>query len=119
PEIPGKRIEAHPEAIAHAVSVNLLDVGSRLAKQRRGDVVKRIVRGRRPIIIQTQNNSRQMSVVRVRSTEIVVRHGWAGTGSGGSAGKILQKATTAIVSHQNVEFAIRPEAQNAAVMISA
>ena len=59
-----------------------------------------------------------MIVVRLRPTKLIVLDDRPGTDVGGTAGKILQKAASPIVAHQNIQLAIGPESQHTAVMIA-
>ena len=74
-------------------------------------VVERIVCGCRAVVIQSQHESRQMSIVRFRSTKLIVRYG--------TKLVVLQRSAAAVIAHQYVKFAVRTEAQDAAIVIAA
>src|SRR5258708_70372 len=52
-----------------------------------------------------------MSIVRLRPTKLIVGHR--------SKLIVLEQATTAVVSHQNIYLAVRTKTQDSAVMVSA
>src|SRR5258708_1991331 len=60
-----------------------------------------------------------MGVVRFWPAELIILNDWPRASAGRTAGKILKKAAPTVITHQDVELAIRPKSQNAAVVISA
>src|SRR5262247_3789375 len=97
-----------------AVRVDFLNVGADLSSHLGTCPKKRIIRGCRSVLGQPQNRTGQVSIVRSRAAELVVarrRGKWP-------VREVLELPPTAHVANDHVQVAVRPEAQDAAIVIS-
>src|SRR4051794_5826778 len=96
------------------IRINLLNIGSDFATESGAHTKKRVIGRSRSISIKSQNHTREMRVVRSWSAECVVHHGWR---EKWPVRQILQPAPPALVSHKQVNFAVRPEPHHSAIMV--
>src|SRR6266540_235503 len=118
PEIPGHRVEGHPEAVADAVGEDLLDVGPHLAAHGRTRGEERVVGGHGAIVVEPDDHSGEVGVVGLRSAELVVRHSRPEAGQRRPGGEVLELAPTSHVADQDVELLVRTECDDAGVVIA-
>ena len=115
PQGAGVRIERHAEPVAVAVREHLLDVRTDLAAHGGAGGEERIVGRRAAIVVQPQDDAGEMGVVRRRTTEGVVHERG---GFEGAVGQVLQPAAASLVAHEDVQLAVRTEADHAAVVVA-
>ena len=77
--------------------------------------VERIVGGRGAVVVEPENHAGEMGVIRFGTAELIVRQI---AGRARAVGQVLQLSATAIVADVDVEFVIRTEANDAAVVIA-
>jgi hypothetical protein len=109
---PGDGVEGHPEAVAHAVGEDLLDIRAGLAATGGARREEGVVGGRRAVV-EAQHDPGQVRVVRLGPAELVV-----GGRRCRSRGEILQLAAAAIVPKDHVELAVGPKDDHAAVVVA-
>src|SRR5687767_11556024 len=59
-----------------------------------------------------------MRIVRFGSTKLIIRNCLSGAGGCWATGKILQLTTPSHIPNEDIEFAIRPEGKDTAIMIA-
>src|SRR5262249_18743940 len=72
------RVEGHAEAVADAVGKDVLDVRRDLAADLLSDLEEGVVLGGGPVVAEPQDHPGEMSVVRLRTTELVIGNSWTG-----------------------------------------
>src|ERR1700682_1589287 len=70
-----------------------------------------IVRRSRAVVVEPQNKTRQVIIIRLWPSKLIVGHR--------AELVVLQKAAPPIVAHQDVELSVRTEAENAPVVVPA
>src|SRR6185295_8868486 len=113
PQSTAQRIEVHPETIADSVGENVLYVGSSTFGRKicRRDIEEWIVSRCRSVVIESQDNSGEMLVIRFWPAKLIVRN-WTTTR------KVLQETAPAVVAHDYVELAIHTKTQDTAIVIT-
>ncbi len=76
---------------------------------------ERIVLGRAAVVVETQDDTGQVRIVRFRTAELIVGAGR----SAGAVDQILQLPATTVVADQHVQLAVRSETDHAAVVVAA
>src|SRR5262249_60991296 len=130
PQVAGLRIEGQAKAVADAEGEDLLEVGADLAIEIASSPCnslgpgrkERVVGRRAAVVVQPQDDAAEVRVVRLWAAELVVGHvpsGDGGAGQSGAAGpvrKILHLAAPAVVPEDDVEVAVRPGTNHAAIV---
>ena len=98
-----------------AVGVDFLDIGTDFATHRRADCEEWIVGGCGAVRVEPQDDAREMGVVRLRSPERVVDDRWR---QERPVRQVLQPPSAALVAHEDIELAVRPEPHHAAVVVA-
>ena len=115
PQVAGDGVEVHAEAVADPVGEDLLEVRAHLSAHRRPVREERVVRGRRPVVVEAQDHAGQVRVVRLRAAELVV-----GLPRPERAVlEVLHLAAPAVVAHLDVELAVLAEPDDPAVVVAA
>lgn len=73
PQAPGDRIEVDPKAVAEFVGEDLLEVRAGLAADACPDDEERVVGGRGAVGVETEDHPAEVSVIGLRTAELVVR----------------------------------------------
>src|SRR5688572_6167843 len=118
PEVAGKRIERHSEAVAHAIREDLLDIGADLAPNIRARDKERVVRRRRPVVVEPENDTGKVRVVGFGPAELIVGDRRAEPGQGWPRWQVLQLPAPADVAEDHVKLSVWPETNDATVMVS-
>ena len=79
---------------------------------------ERIVRRRRSVVVQPDDHTGEVRVVRSGPAELIVGDDVAEPGQGGARREVLELPAPADVAEQDVELSVRPEADHAAVVIA-
>src|SRR5262245_33699993 len=102
PEIAGKRVDCHAEAVTDPVSEDLLDILAHLAANRRTSREEWIIRRRTAIAVEAQDHTRKVSIVWPRTSKPIIRHCGPEARFGWPRRKVLQLSTTSQIPHQDV-----------------
>src|SRR5262245_1375781 len=76
PEIAGAGIEGHAKAVGYAVGENFLNIPAHLPAHIPSGVEKGIIRRSGSIVVESQDYSREMGLVRFGAPELIIR-GWS------------------------------------------
>ena len=112
PQRAAQRIEIHPKAVAYAVSKHFSNVHRGFAVQGVRDIEERVIGGRGAVVVEPQNYSGEVRVVRLWSTKLIV-------GNGTTACNVLKETAPAVIAEDDVKLAVRTETHHAAVVITA
>jgi hypothetical protein len=107
------RVECHPEAVADAVSEDLLHVRAGRAAQRRAGGEEGVVGRRAAIIVQAKDDAGEVRVARLRTTELII-----GVSGRPTLRQVLHLPTATVVADDDVQLPIRTETQDSAVVIT-
>ena len=78
-----------------------------------------VVSRRAAVLVEPEHDTREVRVVRLRPTELVVGHGRTRARRGWAAAEILKLAATADVADEDVDLPVGSEADHAAVVVAA
>ena len=114
PQIARHRIEREPEAVAHTVGEDPLQVAADVAADARAEREKRIVRRCAPIVIEPQDHAGKMRAVGTRPAEQIIGRAVAG----GAVGQVLHLPAPAGVAEDDVQLAVAAKPDHATVVIA-
>ena len=119
PDRPGLRVDRHPEAVAMTVREDLLHIGADLSADRRSGGEKRVVRGGAAVVLQPQHDAGEVGVVGLRAAKLVVGDGRTGARGCRPTRQVLQVATSADVTDEDVQLAVGAKGQDPTVVVAA
>src|SRR5205085_12598948 len=80
---------------------------------------ERVVGGGGAVVVEAEDDAREVRVVGFGAAELVVLRDGAGACRGRAAGEVLKHSAPAVVADDDVELAVGAEAQDAAVVVAA
>src|SRR5262249_40566131 len=119
PEAARHGIEVEAEGVANAVGKDPLDVSADLAAHCCPCSEERVICLRRPVVVQAEEAPGEVVVAGRGPAELIVRNRRTRADCSRPARQISHPAAPAVVADHNVELAIRPELDYAAVVVAA
>src|SRR5690606_7907432 len=103
-EVARKWIESHPKTIAKAEGKGLLKICPDFSSDTLTKLKERIILWDRTIVIESQHYARQVGIIRLRATKLIIIDCWSRTVRSRSARKILKLSASADITDENEEF---------------
>src|SRR5688572_2822958 len=102
-----------------AVRKNLLHIHAYLATHAHSGIEEWIVIGCSSIVVQAKDNTCQMRIIRLGATELIIGNRGSRAIRRRTAWQILQVSASSVISHKNIQLAIRTKFYNTTVVIAA